>query len=273
MNKIAKSKDELENDLASQLKLLCVLAEQYDKGDVIVGKSMATSIRILVHDTNNSHSLLGQLGLKNNNFLDTASPVIEDVPGKMQRVGSFCGLVGVSSGTKNGQTYVPYLDETPGGSFGFVSFDEFWNRTIFIDTNRNSFTRKEIVLAIAHQDGGAHVDPDIEEKYKELSRNNSLGWVTSSDGQIWSNSQGSELAAVRQIAHEILRSFMTGYPKKKMVTAGAGLIMGGINILLGGTTDVVQKIISTNNSRKGKVGRNEKCPCGSNEKYKRCHGK
>ncbi|MYC31343.1 MAG: hypothetical protein F4X65_14855 [Chloroflexi bacterium] len=22
-----------------------------------------------------------------------------------------------------------------------------------------------------------------------------------------------------------------------------------------------------------KIGRNEKCPCGSNRKYKRCHGK
>ena len=22
-----------------------------------------------------------------------------------------------------------------------------------------------------------------------------------------------------------------------------------------------------------KIGRNEKCPCGSNKKYKRCHGK
>ena len=26
-------------------------------------------------------------------------------------------------------------------------------------------------------------------------------------------------------------------------------------------------------SQAGKVGRNEKCPCGSKKKYKRCHGR
>ncbi len=25
-------------------------------------------------------------------------------------------------------------------------------------------------------------------------------------------------------------------------------------------------------SRPGKIGRNEKCPCGSGKKYKKCHG-
>ena len=33
-----------------------------------------------------------------------------------------------------------------------------------------------------------------------------------------------------------------------------------------------QKKVSNNNSNFKKVGRNEKCPCGSGKKYKYCHG-
>ena len=28
----------------------------------------------------------------------------------------------------------------------------------------------------------------------------------------------------------------------------------------------------TMRAERGKIGRNEKCPCGSGKKYKRCHG-
>lgn len=272
MSKVVKSEDEVKNELDSQLQLLRVLTDQYDKGDVIVGKSIATSIRVLVHDTDKSHSLLGQLGLKERKFLDSSSPVVEDVPGETQRVGSFCGLVGIGVGTSNEQTYIPYLDDAPGKQFGFVNFDEFWNRTIFVDKNKNVFTRKEIVLAIANQDGGAHSAPKIEEKYKELSRKNSLGWKTSSDGKIWNDPQGSELAAVRQIAHEVLRTFVSDYPNKKMVTGGTGLVMGGMSLVFSKGVDVVKKHTPLS-SRDMKVGRNEKCPCASGQKYKRCHGK
>lgn len=272
MGKIAKSEDELKIELESQLELLRVLTDQYDKGDVVLGKSIATSLRVLLHDTDNSHSLLGQLGLKERKFFDTASPIVEDVPGETQRIGSFCGLVGIGVGTKDGQTYIPYLDETPGEKFGFVDFEEFWERTVFVDNHKNTFTRKEIVLAIANQDGGAHVDPKIDEKYKELAKQNSLGWKTSADGKIWNDSQGSELAAVRQIAHEILRTFVPNYPNKKMVTGGTGLIMGGMSLMFSKGANAIQKINSAP-ARNIKIGRNEKCPCGSGKKNKKCHGK
>jgi hypothetical protein len=269
MNKVIKSEDELKEDFKLQLELLKVLADQYDKGDTIVGKSIATSIRVLVYDTDNSHSLLSQLCLKNRKFFDTASPVVEGVSGETQRIGSFCGLVGIGVGIKNKQSYIPYLDETPGDKFGFVDFNEYWNRNIFIDNNKNKFTRKDIVLAITNQDGGAHVDPKIDEKYKQLSRQNSLGWKTSVDGKIWDNSQGSELATVRQIAHELLHTFEPDYPYKKMVTGNTGMVIGGMSFLISKTTSHIPKLLIKNR----KIGVNEKCPCNSGLKYKKCHGK
>ena len=40
------------------------------------------------------------------------------------------------------------------------------------------------------------------------------------------------------------------------------------------SADEKEKISTTSDPKTwGKVGRNEKCPCGSNKKYKHCHGK
>lgn len=269
MSKISQTEQDLKRYLQDQLNLLMVLADSYDAGNTIVAKSIATAVRVLVYDTQKSHSLLGQLGIKSGKFYDTSFPLENEVSTDMIRVGSFCGLVGIAVGTK--QTFVPYLDDVSAQIFGYVEFDEYWNRTIFIDQHNNSFTRKEIVLAVANQDGGAHVDPEIEEKYKQLARGNALGWMTGADGKIWNDLQGSELAAVRQIGHEILRTLVPKYPHKKMVTSGDGIVVGGMGFWLKQTKEAAKKIISHHETPK--VGRNEKCPCGSGVKHKKCHGR
>jgi uncharacterized protein YecA (UPF0149 family) len=67
---------------------------------------------------------------------------------------------------------------------------------------------------------------------------------------------------VRQVAHEVLRTLDPAYtpiqaPQK------SGIVIGGFE--LGFSHD------RTAPSR-GKIGRNEPCPCGSGKKYKKCHG-
>ena len=269
MNKIPQTKEDLNNRLKDQLHLLTVLTNTYDAGNSVVAKSIATSIRVLVHDTQKSYSLLRQIEIKTRKFYDTSFLLEENDLSDMVRIGSFCGLVGITVG--GSQTYVPYLDDVPSNVFGYVDFDKYWNRIIFIDQNNNLFTRKEIVLAVANQDGGAHVAPKIEEKYKKLTQENTLGWKTSTDGKIWSDPQGSELAAIRQIGHEILRTLLPDYPYKKMVVSGNRFVMGGMGIWLGKKKETVRAISTYDKTPK--VGRNEKCPCGSGLKYKKCHGR
>jgi len=272
MSKIPQTKEELGRQLEDQLSLLSVLAENYDAGKTVVAKSMATNIRVLVHDTSSSHSLLGQLGLKGGKFFDTSSSLEDSTSVDAVIIGSFCGLVGVAVGSSN-QTYIPYLDDVPGNIGDFVEFDKYWNKVIFVDNDKNRFTRREIVLAVANQDGGAHVEPKLKEKYRKLARENTLGWKTSTDGKVWNDPQGSELAAVRQIGHEILRTFLPEYPKKKMLTTGNSFVIGGMGVLLTKTKEATEKVISRAAQKVNKVGRNEKCSCGSGQKYKKCHGR
>lgn len=202
--------------------------------------------------------------MKTYKFFDTSTPYL--ISNESFQIGSFYGLIGF--GVNVNPIIIPHLDDASPDIFGYVNFDEYWNRVIFVDQKKNTFTRKEIILAVANQDGGAHVAPEIDEKYKQLAKENSLGLEVSSDGKIWNDTQGSELAAVRQIGHEILRTFHPNYPHKKSVTSGNGYIVGGINLTLAPTAQ------STNSqSFIPKVSRNEKCPCGSGLKYKKCHGK
>jgi hypothetical protein len=60
MGNIKQTEEELKKQLEDQLLLLKILAECYDSGSVVVAKSIATAVRLLVHDTQFSHSLLGQ---------------------------------------------------------------------------------------------------------------------------------------------------------------------------------------------------------------------
>lgn len=268
MSQIQQTKEDLQKQLDSQLELLGVLANLYDQGQTVVAKSIASSIRVLLHKTQQSHSLLYQLNLEDTDFFDSC--LVDGIPEdyeKLKRLGSYAGLFGIGISSEE-TTYVPYLDDIPGSKPKYAKYEDYWNRVVFHDKNNGTFTRKEIVLAVANKDGGSHVDPFLDKKYVDLAKNNSLGWVGSANNQQHKPPEGAELAAMRQIAHEVLRTFVKNYPKKKMsygdkkpfaVMAGTGPVIG---IKKKDPKDLLPK-----------VGRNDKCPCGSGIKYKKCHGK
>ena len=55
---------ELQQHLCEQLRFLQIAAAAYDGGEPEAAKMLATTMRVLVHDTHTSHSVLGQLGCK-----------------------------------------------------------------------------------------------------------------------------------------------------------------------------------------------------------------
>lgn len=253
MTRIPKTHEDLENQLAEQIELLKELVKLYDSGKTVVAKSIASSIRVLVHQSPTSHALLEQMGILGQDFYDTAQLRADHNGGIWS--GSYSALLGIAIGS-NHSGYVPNLDSDK--DVRWVPFQKYWNEIIFVDQENNSFTRKDIVLAVANQDGGSHVDPGLDPKYEKLSRNNSLGWITGGDGS-WGGLKGAELASVRQIAHELLKTLDTSYTPPTQLSSD-GIIVGGVGIVL--HTEPVHEAPR----RKGP------CPCGSGKKYKRCHG-
>ena len=246
-----QSKEELQQHLADTLQALELSARAFDEGYEGEAKRLAAAIRVLVHDNPNSRSLLGQLERKSQ-FYDTS------IPRHPENTMTYNGITAMNLAGQE-VTYVALLDELPSDSPPqYVSFDQWWNRVIFVDEAGRETTRRDLILAVANKDGGAHVDPVLDEKYASLSRRNSLAWRfsgPSGDAPL----KGPEKPAVRQIAHEVLRSFNPGMPSMKPKFEGV-LVMG------------VCAMAEKKQPTIPKVGRNESCPCGSGKKYKKCHG-
>lgn len=244
MSKIKKDQKELEGDLNEQIELLEKSCDSFDSGVESEAKRIAHSIRLLLHDTKLSKSLLGQLN-KKTAFWDSAFKEEKN----SIRIGSYGGLLSIS-----GDEYIPNLDDAV--HWEFVDFNDYWNRVIFIDKNKKEFTRKDIVLFVANQDGGSHVDSDIDEDYFKLSRDNSMGWmVQKGESGGFKPVQGPELSAIRQIGHEVLKTLVPGYSKRIQIKEknGIALAMGEIYI---------------KPFKNKKINRNDPCPCGSGKKYK-----
>ena len=105
-DKVLLSQDDLREHLADQLLFLEGSGEAYDRGLVGEAKRLAVSLRVLCHDSRNSHSLLGQLERLSGSFLSTAAP---NLPGNLA---SHAGLVMI--GMKGRETkYLAMLDDVP----------------------------------------------------------------------------------------------------------------------------------------------------------------
>lgn len=200
IKRVARSKDDLRQELVNQISLLKNSCESYDSGLEAIGKHIALILRVLFHHHGKSRSLLEQLGLRDSRFMDSAGPLnpnnlISEMPMVCIRMGG---------------NEARYLASCQIGGSPFpprqVKFVEWWNEPVLKDQQGRKFCRRELVQNVADTDGGAHVDPDLEEAYMDLSRNNSLGWMFTI-GDIEEKFKGKpELACIRQIAHETLAS-------------------------------------------------------------------
>jgi len=249
--------DELQQHLEEQLQFLEASSAAFDAGFEGEAKRLAVTLRVLLHDTKNSHSLLGLVDKKDVRFFDTSFDF------DPSNILSYGGLVFIAAGPPRTR-YVAMLDDVP--SHRFLDFDTWWNAPVFIDENRRSLTRRDLIRTAADQDGGAHVDPALDEVYADLARENSLGWYTFDSGQAQPMG-GPERAAIRQIAHEVLKTLKPGYAKKPQ--HDASIIIGGFSLVAGPAPSMPS---SQRPVRSGKIGRNQPCSCGSGRKYKRCCG-
>ncbi|MGA2587176.1 MAG: SEC-C metal-binding domain-containing protein [Candidatus Aminicenantales bacterium] len=257
--KIPISKDDLIRHLNEQLHFLKQSAISFDSGFEGEAKRLAVDLRILLYDSKQSTSLLGQLGMKNQMFIDSA---VKYDPNNLLGYGGLVCIAMESSSPR----YIAMLDDTP-EKLKEIDFDQWWNNPVFVDTERRQFSRGQLILFTTNQDGGAHVDPKLDEAYSIISKKGGLGWIVqNAHGN--RPLQGPERAAIRQIAHETLKSLIPTYSKKQNTTAG--LIFGGVSVTTA-PPDIIKKLTSIKSV--AKVGRNEPCPCGSGTKYKKCHGK
>ena len=166
---------DLEADLSEQLQFLASSGRAFDQGDLPESKRIALVIRVLVHDTDMSHSLLAQLGIKDSLAWADSAPVIDNDP---NIVGRSPGLTSMGLGTDGIVFSARYMDSIERSkTTRYVDFSDWWERPVILDSNDAEFNRKELVLALANKDGGAHLDR-LNEKTHALVHGNSAGFVS-----------------------------------------------------------------------------------------------
>jgi hypothetical protein len=192
-----RTPSDLINSLEEQHRFLKRSCKLYDDGSEEEAKRIALCIRILLHDTKSSKSVLEQLCIKQTiKFLDTAHPYMQN-----NLISSSCltGIDIVSDGKNCSAAVYPLLKEYKRSNY--VDFSTWWEAVVISDRIKK-FSRKDIVLLVSNTDGGAHVDPRIPENYYDLTRNNSMGFILSIDG-VEKPVKDFCLASLRQIGLEM----------------------------------------------------------------------
>jgi hypothetical protein len=195
--RVQRPKDELKQELVEQLQLLRHSCQAFDNGLEAVGKHISLSLRVLIHHHGQSRALLDQLGLRSGRFLDSAGPL------NPRNLLTECKLVAMQI-TPLGAHYLPLVTIGSPCQMHAIPFENWWNNPVLKDNRRRTFCRRELVLHVADTDGGAHVDPELEEAYMAISRENSLGWIFGNGKEVSAFEGRPELSCMRQIAHELL---------------------------------------------------------------------
>lgn len=264
MGDVVRSAEELTELLNEQVSFLKASCASFDSGFTGEVKRLAVSARVLVHDTSKSTSLLTLTNNKKIQFYDSADPYDdENLVGHSSLVQFHIGQIGTKP--------KPHLDDCLDART--VDFDTWWNGIVLVDTQRNEFSRRDIVLSLANKDGGAHVDHKIDEAYNNLRKNNTQGWMTVDDTGRQVPAEDNVPATMRQIAHELLRTLEPDYRCNLPIDSGTALVIRGMSITAGEQSSEsgfpnLRKDRPVINGRK--IGRNDPCACGSGKKFKKC---
>lgn len=167
---------------------------------------MAVSLRVLLNSSGKQNvSLLKHLGGTSWRFLDSAGPY------NPNNLLTHTGLT-VLSASSSGAHFGPLVWYDGMTKRKWLRYPEWWREAVVIcDSKRKTVSRWQIIDWAANQDGGAHVDANLDESYHALSRLAGSGWRTSIPGSD-EPVKGVVDASIRQIAHECLSTFHRKLP-------------------------------------------------------------
>ena len=199
--KIKKTKQEILNHLREHINYLSRSAALFDEGIEEEAKRIAVSLRVLMHQTKTSHSILNQINQK----VSIYGTALKYDPVNLL---THLGLTAMSVSNEEAKYVAPLSNR----SKKQIGFQQWWNEVVIVDNKKNRFTRKDLVLVVANQDGGAHVDPEIDETYAMLSKGITAGWAFKK-GEEETPLEHIVLVSIRQICYEVLFTFQRKFPE------------------------------------------------------------
>lgn len=218
-------KREAKQQLIESLRDLSRDAASYDKGEFNAVNRSSVTLRSLFHKTRYSHSLLQTLDIENDIYFRSFAPKIHD-----DTVVDYGNLYAARflhfNYLRDEYEFQDVFLFNPINSKAHSSpFTEWWKEPLLVFSDE-AISRKQLILAAANEDGGAHFDSKFKEAFRtyyNLKFGNTGIFVTEPItpplmkqlfGNIYTNPEpktihhkGITLALLRQVIHEVEISF------------------------------------------------------------------
>ncbi len=205
-----QSMEDLFEKLRQQFDFLNSSCELYDSGKEHEAARIALSLRVLLHDTTESASLLSLLNVKDKmTFFGTKKPSNNEK--------HLLCVIRLSSDEEPKFVHFSSSVKIPESCLVPFNFEGWWRQGIIKDNNNNLFTRESLILCIANQDNGGHVGPLLEKAYAELTKMNSIGYkiVSFKDLKNSKSIKPPHEASLRQMGFEMITSLIRKFPELK----------------------------------------------------------
>lgn len=191
---------DFKKQLERQLNFLRRSCDSYDAGFTDEAIRIATAIRVLIHDTRNSTSLLRHLNALNIKLSSTVTP--DHHPNAVMLIGM--GRLTIIGG--GATTWKPAT--TSDAIKTYLAASIWWDQVVYI-LGQVRASRKDLILAAANKDGGTHVDSTLTKEYETLMTTGQRGFFHYSPTNEKHNFQpimDAHLVYIRQMGFEILNS-------------------------------------------------------------------
>ncbi len=187
---------ELIKLLAEQRQALSASCEGYDKGNEWESARLATTVFTLLHDGGSVVSILTQLGARASlRFVSSGNKInpknlLADTP-----------LLFLQIRGGVGSSYKPRLGDGPPEDYSQVQFETWWSKMQIYRDAAFELTRRRLVFALRHQDGGGHVGTLTDDAYVRFKTK--AIWYSVKGNDPPEPIYGAVAATMRQIAWEV----------------------------------------------------------------------
>lgn len=189
--------------LRRQLGFLERSAASFDSGAVDEGIRIATTLRVLFHETRKQTPLVAHLQKPLVRLLDSAVPPQPIT----HRTLWYDGVGEYVLPAKGVPSYRPRLEAGPNSKY--VPLPEWWESIVYVRAPDISLSRSHLILMAADKDGGAHVDAQLPPEYIAVTLPGVAG-----HGAVGANGtlefvvafRDLHLVSLRQLAFEVLNS-------------------------------------------------------------------
>jgi hypothetical protein len=186
----------VKKSLQRQMQFIATSCAAFDAGQENESLRIAVALRVIFHDTGSSTSILKQLGIKETVYLLSIAPEIADrVPAEATFAMAYPVIFG---------SFIrPNLEANRANDLLVVA--QWLDQRVMLNKGI-WFSRNDIILKAANEDGGAHLDPQPSNKTQAMKTPWLIREVEEAGQKKQEPLTDNHFPILRAMGHEVLSS-------------------------------------------------------------------